>query len=82
MCDFQIYTFEDKKSKAVKNFQAKSKKLPRAKSDLLMFAPSLNLRAPLDDVTDPRSEPAKSIIESLATFMSAERPEERLFNLM
>jgi hypothetical protein len=56
--------------------------LPRANNDLLMFAPSLSLWAPLDDVTDPRSEPAKSIIDNLATFMSAERPAERLFSLM
>ena len=53
--------------------------LPRARRDLLMFAPSRNLAAPLDEVAEPRSDPARSIIDNLATFMSAERPDDRLF---
>ena len=35
-----------------------------------MFAPSLKRARPLDDVTDPLSEPAKSIMDNLATFSS------------
>lgn len=47
-----------------------------------MLAPSLNLSGPLEDVTEPLSEPAKSIIDSLETLTSAERPADLLFCLM
>ncbi len=46
-----------------------------------MFDPSLSLAAPLDKVADPLSDPAKSIMDNFATFMSADNPEERLFSL-
>ena len=51
--------------------------LPNARRDLLILAPSLN-RAPLFPVADPFSDPAKSIMESFATFMSDDVPELRL----
>ena len=44
---------------------------PRANSDLLMLAPSLNL-FPLFVVTVALSDPARSTKHSLATFTSAE----------
>ena len=46
-----------------------------------MFDPSLSLAAPLDEVADPLSDPARSIIDNFANFMSADNPEERLFCL-
>ena len=48
---------------------------PKANRLLLIFAPSRNLAAPRDDVADPLSDPAKSIIESLATLTSADSPD-------
>ena len=51
--------------------------LPSARRDLFILAPSLN-RAPLFPVADPFSDPAKSIMESFATFMSDDVPELRL----
>ena len=50
--------------------------LPKANRLLLILAPSRNLAAPLEDVADPRSDPAKSIMESLATLTSADNPED------
>ncbi len=46
--------------------------------DLLMLDPSRK-RAPLLPVTQPFSEPARSIMESFATFTSADRPESLSF---
>ena len=46
--------------------------------DLLMLDPSLN-RMPLLPVTQPFSDPARSIMESFATFTSADRPESLSF---
>ncbi|XP_077865423.1 LOW QUALITY PROTEIN: uncharacterized protein LOC144351995 [Saccoglossus kowalevskii] len=53
---------------------------PRASSDLLILAPSLNL-APRFVVTVALSEPAKSISDILATFTSALSPAVRAFCL-
>lgn len=47
---------------------------PSAKSDLLMFAPSLK-RSPRFVVTVARSEPAKSINDILESFTWVEMPE-------
>ena len=45
-----------------------------------MLAPSRN-RAPLVPVAEPFSDPARSIMDNLATLTSDERPEQRLFCL-
>ena len=50
--------------------------LPKARSDLLMFAPSRNLALARDDVTEPFSDPARSIMDSLATLTDPEKNEK------
>jgi hypothetical protein len=47
---------------------------PSARRLLLIFAPSRNLATPLDVVAEPLSDPAKSIIDNLATLTSADNP--------
>ena len=48
---------------------------PKANRLLLIFAPSRNLAAPREEVADPLSDPAKSIMDSLATLTSADKPD-------
>ena len=55
--------------------------LPNASKDLLIFAPSRNL-APLLPVTEPFSEPARSIMDNFATLTSDDKPEQRFFCLI
>ena len=54
--------------------------LPKARSDLLMFAPSRNLALARDDVTEPFSDPARSIIDSLATLTDPEKMKKAVLN--
>ena len=51
--------------------------LPSARSDLLMLAPSRMRAPPLECATEAFSDPARSIIDSFATFTSALSPELR-----
>ena len=55
--------------------------IPKARRDLFILAPSLNL-APLVPVAEPFSDPAKSIMDSLATFTSEDNPVQRPFCLI
>ena len=54
--------------------------VPKARSDLLMFAPSRNLALARDDVTEPFSDPARSIMDSLATLTDPEKKENAVLN--
>ena len=47
---------------------------PKAKRLLLILAPSRNRARPREEVAEPRSDPAKSIRDILATLTSAESP--------